>query len=61
MSHQRDRQPLGWLIFHGTGPDGQPRETWIPNKPPNDLAYATQKAADLHGELLTAIADRRKP
>lgn len=54
------RQPYGWAIEYPSSGAQDTRVAFLLHDDRIDLAAAEQRAADLHGVLVTLIADRRK-
>lgn len=53
------RQPYAWAIEYEVAGDRDRHVAFIRHDQRHDLAYAMQRAADLHGELVPLFTDRR--
>lgn len=55
-----ERVPYGWSIEYPVAGQREPRVAFILHDDQHDQAYAMQRAADLHGQLVPLFSERRK-
>lgn len=54
------REPYAWAIEYRVGGQQEMRRMFVPNDERHDRAYAEQRAADMHGEIVVLIAQDRR-
>lgn len=60
MNDTPERQPYGWAIEYPILGGKKMHVAVVVHDDKHDLAYAMQRAADLHGVIVPLFADRRK-